>query len=153
MEEPYVSLKNLLEANWAATVTDPAKASIRFRNTYFDEEGKIHTFQISVLAGVEVMVDIAMGSRPRYEATPIVTGHVWATVLPSKTIAEASTTRRNMLDEIIRIIQDKATAAGNLSFLGSRITVRPADELGETGPVENRRLHSVMSISGIHFKM
>ena len=146
-------MKDLLETNWAASVTDPAKTSIRFRNTYFDENGKIHTYQVSVLNGGEALVGIAMGSRPKYQGTPTVTVHVWATVLPGKTIAQASTTRRNMLDEIIRIIQDKATVAGSLSFLGQRITIRAADELGETGPVEERRLHSVLSVPGIYFKM
>ena len=153
MEEPYITLKNLLEANWATSVIDPPKASIRFRNTYFDENGKIYSRQVSVLNGVETLTGIAMGSKPKYEGLPTVTVHVWATVLPGKTIAASSTTRRNMLDEIIRIIQDKATLAGSLSFLGSRISIIPRDELGETGPIEERRLHSVMSISGLYFKM
>ncbi len=149
--EPYITVKDLLETNWAIGVTDPAKASIRFRNTFFDENGKIHTYQISVLSGAETLADIAMGSKPKYQGVPTVTVHVWVAVLPGKTIAQASSTRRNMLDEITRIVRDKATAAGNLSFLGQRITVRPSDELGETGPGETRRLHSIMDISGIYF--
>lgn len=150
MQDPAVSILNLITGNYSAGVTDPLKASVSFFNSYFDPSGKIRTYQISVLGGVEPHRNIVMGSQPKYEVLPDTMIHVWVTVLPGKTLAATLTTRRNLLDEIVRVL--RAFTGTDLSFTARAITINNADELGQVEPKETRRLHSIMRVQSIYFK-
>lgn len=147
MEAPAITVKNLVQTNYLASITDPPKASVKFLNSYFDETGKIHTFQISVLEVAEPSRQLVMGALPKFEFSPLLNIHIWAVVLPGKTIAQALQTRRNMIDEVIRVLRVFAVQIGyNVTFLAKSINVTHVDELQN----KMRRLHTVVASTGIY---
>jgi hypothetical protein len=156
---PQITLKNQLYNNWAVLASPPRDAtnpetfdpkSVHFTTReYATNPQRIHSFQISVLAGPKKTTPEEVGSVVMYKVEEQIPVHVWAIAGIGDDWETTENKLQNMLDQVDAIL--RLTATADISAGIQFIRLAPGAE-----NLDDRRraliLHRVVRVTAIYYR-
>jgi len=157
MNEPAITLKNLLYSNWSNITPNKdnvletfVPGLVHFTTRYWaTNPQRIHNYQISVLAGPSKKTPEEVGSIVMYKVEEQINIHVWAVAGIGDDWETVEANLRTMLDQIDRILRLGAILEVQLGIQFIRITpgTIPRDELLRT-----RIFHRIVEVTAIYYR-
>ena len=156
MIEPTVGMKSLLYQNWSLTspardnatleTFDPARVHFTTRE-YASNPRRVHSFQVSVLAGPRRTIPEEVGSTVMYRVEEQIEIHVWSVAGIGDDWDTVRQSHRNMLDETDLIIRLAATGVPGVQFVRLTPGWRELDETSRA-----LVLHKSVEVTGVYYR-